>query len=485
MTGTSQSNFAPSSPWRPEALWWLMLAPVLAAGFLGNWFLAAGVAIVLLVYLVRQFDFVAAFLIVTAGSTFLNYQADPGGLTKQMGLLSIGIAWMLICYVLWKRDDLGSLPRTQLTTALGAYLLWSLASAGHGLVAGYSRKALLLELFPILAIGSSFLVANILDSRRDLKAIIVTVTVIAYGSAAFGFYSFEKIRTHLSGVYFAVGPGIVAVLLFNLALRARTLLQSLGWLALSLPLFLHQFLSFGRGMWLGNLTAMVVSIVAFAVRREAWGAWKRTGTLLGVLLGTGILGSIALALLYGQQDILMEAGTRFASIGDTKPKVETLAIIARFVEYATVVPLILQQPWFGHGLGFEFFVATPATGDSVIQYWVHENYLLVWLKQGAVGLGLFVWMLWSAFWMSARHSRRLSDPNESAWLAATAAGTAYLTVYSATDFPFDSVQPMFLGALFWGVSMGLARTGFLRIVWSTPRARPEGSPVLPTGEVSS
>ena len=126
-----------------------MLVPVLVTGFLGNWFLAAGVAILLLVYLVRQFDFVAAFLIVTAGSTFLNYQADPGGLTKQMGLLSIGIVWMLICYVLWKRDDLGSLPRTQLTAALGAYVLWSVASAGRGILAGHAGKPLLLEAFPI------------------------------------------------------------------------------------------------------------------------------------------------------------------------------------------------------------------------------------------------------------------------------------------------------------------------------------------------
>jgi hypothetical protein len=43
-------------------------------------------------------------------------------------------------------------------------------------------------------------------------------------------------------------------------------------------------------------------------------------------------------------------------------------------------------------------------------------------------------------------------------------------VYSATDFPFDSVQSMFLLAMFWGVSMALARHGFWRIRWSTPGA---------------
>jgi O-antigen ligase/polysaccharide polymerase Wzy-like membrane protein len=449
-----------------------MLVPVLATGFLGNWFLAGGVAILLLVYLVRPFDFIVAFLIVVAGSTFLNYQGDPGSLTKQMAILSIGIVWMLICYLLGNREEWVSIPITQFTAALGSYILWSLISAGRGVLAGHTMHALLLEAFPILAVGSAFLVANTFKSKRDLRGVIVTLIVIAYGSAAFGFYTFEKIRTHLTGVYFSIGPGLIAILLFNLALRARRLAYSLGWLALSLPLFLHQFLSFGRGMWLGNMAGMTVSILIFTLRRGAGGAWKRAGTLLGILVGTGILGAIAIALLYGQQDILIEAGARFATIGDTKPKLETLAIVARFVEYATVIPLILKQPWFGHGLGFEFFVATPATGKSTVQFWVHENYLLVWLKQGFVGLVLFVWMLWSAFWMSMRHSRRHDDPFESAWLATAAAGTVYLTVFAATDFPFDNVQPMFLLALLWGIAMALTQTGSWRIRWSTPLPSP-------------
>jgi O-antigen ligase len=278
---------------------------------------------------------------------------------------------------------------------------------------------------------------------------------------------------------------MVALILFNLALRSRNLAQGLGWLALAMPLFLHQFLSFGRGMWLGNISGVIASILIFSWRGRSGigpkGAWKRSLVLVSVLVGVGISGAVALAVLYGNTDILLEAGTRFTSIGQTELHEESRANVARLMEYGIVLTHIQKQPWFGHGLGYSFRI--PNIFEKLEpQYWVHENYLLVWLKQGLLGLLLFVWMLWSAARLGIHHARRRADPIEASWLAAAGAGTILISVFALTDFPFDSVEPMFLVALLWGGAMALTRDGFFRFRWRPEDPAPEPDPAPAPGK---
>jgi O-antigen ligase len=213
----------------------------------------------------------------------------------------------------------------------------------------------------------------------------------------------------------------------------------------------------------------VLSILIFAVGTSSGGRWRRSALLAGTLIGTGAAGAVTLAVLYGQADILQQAGGRFASIGSTELAIETYSNVVRLIEYEAVAEHILKSPWLGHGLGFTFVVINPQLGTPTPQWWVHQNYLLVWLKQGVIGLALFIWMLWTAFWLGARHARRREDPFESGWLAATAASTAFMAVFSMADFPFDSAESMFFLALLWGGSMAMAGRGFLRLRWTPHR----------------
>jgi hypothetical protein len=449
--------------------WW-MLAAVIAVGLLGNWLLAAGMLALLLFQIIRPFDFTIAFLLVTAGSTFVNYLS--GTLTAQLSLLSAGIMLMLLCYLVSKRGEVFSLALTDLTWPLAIYVLLSAANAGRGLMAGYPTKHIFIELLPVLELGSALLLANAFVPRRDLRVALIVLLGVAYTSAARGYHVFSIIHTHTAGVFFQPIPGIVALLLVNLALRAKSLEATLGWIALSLPLFLHQFLSFGRGIWLGNLVGLLASILIFAVGREGGARWVRSGLVLGTILGVGMLGAVALSVLYGQVDILLDAGARFLSIGGTKLTPETRSNVTRLLEYATVAEHIQRSPWVGHGLGYTFFVDKPLYGKAAAQWWVHQNYLLVWLKQGVIGLVLFLVMLWTALRFSIREARRREDPWESGWFAATAVSTIFLAVFSLSDFPFDGAEAMFLLALFWGGSMAMARVGLLRFAWSSRPAKP-------------
>lgn len=457
-----------------------MVACVLIAGFLVNWVVAAGVAAFLLLQLARPFDFFPAVLLVVGGSTFLDYES--GTLTLQLSLLSATILFMLFCYGWSRPGEIFSVCRSDLTGPLGLFLMLSILNAARGFFVGHPPKAILLELMPMLAIGSGFLVASAFDAGRHVRLAIGPLIGIAYGSAALGYHAFSIIRTHMSGVFFQPVPGMVAIMLFNLALRAKSAGRSLGWVALSLPLFLHQFLSYRRGLWLGTLAGLVVSVLIFAMGSGSGGRWRRGALVGGALLGTGIAGAGALALLYGQADILQQAGGRFASIGSTENTIEAASNIARLIEYAVVAEHIQTAPWFGHGLGFSFLVNNPQETTPGPQWWVHQNYLLVWLKQGVVGLAIFLWMLWAAFWMGAREARRREDLYESGWLATAAASTAFMAVFSIADFPFDSAESMFFLALMWGGSMAMTSHGRLRLRWHAPGRGPEpGLQAAPSG----
>lgn len=451
--------------WLPEYGWWAMLACVITAGLVCNWFIAAGVLVVLLIHAFRPFDFIAAYLLVTAGSTFV-YQ-EGGTLTLQLSLLTGAILLMLICYLLSNRGQAFAVPWTSLSWATLAYLLLSVANFGRGLISAYPRKSVLLEVLPVLAFGTTLLVANGFEPKRDLRLVVLALTGIAFGSAAMGFYVFAIIRTHTSGVYFNAVPGMVALLLVNLALRSSRLATAFMWVGLSLPLFLHQFLSFRRALWVGCLAGLLSSILIFVVGRGQ-ARWSRTGLVVGTLMGLGVAGAISLELFYGQTDILKESAGRFASIGGTELTMETRSNVLRLVESAAVAGHIQESPWIGHGLGYTFIVQNPLHGVSRPQNWMDQNYLLIWLKQGVIGLAAYLWILWTAFWLGARHARQREDPWESSWFATTAAATAFLTVFSLSDWPFGQVNPTFLLALFFGGSMAMAGEGLLRFRWSAP-----------------
>lgn len=451
--------------WLPEYGWWAMLACVITAGLVGNWFIAAGVLVVLLIHAFRPFDFIAAYLLVTAGSNFVYYEG--GNMMLQLSLLTGAILVMLICYVLSNRGQVFVVPWMNLSWAILAYLLLSMANFGRGLTSAYPLKSVLFEVLPVLAFGTALLVANGFEPKRDLRLVVLALTAIAFGSAALGFHVFAIIHTHTSGVYFNAVPGMVALLLVNLALRSSRLATAFMWVGVSLPLFLHQFLSFRRGLWVGCLAGLLSSILIFAVGRGR-ARWRRTGLVVGTLMGMGVVGAVSLELFYGQTDILKESVGRFASIGGTELKMETRSNVIRLMESAAVAGHIQKSPWIGHGLGYTFFVSLPVQGRSMPQWWVDENYLLIWLKQGAIGVAVYLWILWAAFRFGARHARQREDPWESSWFAATAAATAFLTVFSFSDWPFGQVNPTFLLALLFGGSMAMAREGLLRFRWSTP-----------------
>src|SRR5204863_5273359 len=133
-----------------------------------------------------------------------------------------------------------------------------------------------------------------------------------------------------------------------------------------------------------------------------------------------------------------------------------------------VIKLIRQSPFFGHGMGYTFTVKQLFSHDAHDQWGVHQNYLFVWLKQGLLGLALFIWMLGSGVALGVREARRRADPWEATWFGTTAAATVFLAVFSISNYPFEVVNETFLLALLWGGSMAMAHRGFIVFRWRAP-----------------
>jgi O-antigen ligase len=458
--------------WSPPYGWWVLAAIVVAAGLISNWVIAAGLMLAILSQLVRPLDFLQAFLVVVAGASFIQY--DAGHLTFELSILTIAILIMLFTYVVSNRTRIFALARTGLTVPLVVYLSLSLANFVRGLLVGNSAKFAALQLFPVLALASCLLVANIVDPRRNLVLAVWGLLVIAFANAflGLGFFALYKIRT--AGVYFTPVPGMIAMLAVNLALRSKRPLRAVGWTLLSLPLFLHQLVSFTRGYWVGCLAGILVSVLLYSgIGQGTATRWRRAGLVLGMLAGTGLAAILAMAVMLGLGHFLELAGNRFESITGTEFTSTTASNVSRLVEYATAVKYIGNAPWFGYGLGSTIVNREPISFRLIEQAYVHQFYLLVWIEQGLVGLISFLWMIWAATALGVRESRRCQHDWSSAWLAATAASTVFLAVLCLTNFHYGQVNPTFPLALMWGAAMAMSHKGFVHFRWAMPAGRTE------------
>lgn len=457
---------AGGSPARPSLRWWVLLALALVLGFALGPLAAFALLTIVTLQLVRPLDFFTAYLLVVTGASFVNY--TRGGLTGELSLLSVGLLFMLFCYTLRPGRRLLAAPLTPVTLPLLLYLGLSCANFVRGLLAGNSPRYAGLGILAVLALGSCLLVANQFR-RRDLGLAYGWLWVTALGHSALGFYVYSILKVRTGSIYFTPVPGVIAVLLLNRALRAGSSRRALLWTCATLPLLLHQFLSFTRGYWLSIMASLLFTIAVFVGRGPAWPArLRRSAAMLGTVVVVGVVGAVVIAEVYGIRGLGELALSRLSSSTGTQYSFETSSNIVRLVEAAKVFTEIAAAPLQGHGIGHSFVVREPIHLQMHDQWFCHENYLLVWMTQGLIGLGLFVWMLFAAVRMGLA-GRRREDPGEAAWVMGTAAATVYVIVYNLVHFPLGEVNTTFTLALMWGCTMSLTASGWRELRWGPAR----------------
>lgn len=440
-----------------------MLAAIAAMAFV-HWIAGVALLLALLSQRLAPLDFFVAYFVVVAWASFIDY--TQGHLTAQLSLLSLALVFMLYCYLIARRRRLLALRTSPLTLPLLLYLALTFVNVGRGLLAGNSMRFGGLELLAALGLGSSFLLAATRLSREQVRLGVIGLVLLSVAHLVWGLSVYEEAGKRVGSLSFTPVPGVVAMIIFNLGLRARTRTHRLLAALVLAPLVVHQFISFTRGYWLSTAVGFAFSLWIFAGRGHGSAErWKRSAAFGLSCLVLFVIGAVAASLLLGYSNVGVETVRRFTSAFGTEIEYETGSNFVRLSEYLTASDWIRRAPWFGHGLGFSFIQIEPFSKQVYDQWFVHNNYLLVWLKQGIVGLFLFVWLLLAGVRLGLK-GRNLGDPLLESWCVGTAAGSMYCIAYSLVHFPLAEVNTVFTIALLWGVSASILGGKRWILIWN-------------------
>jgi O-antigen ligase len=455
----------------PPAGWWLVGLASVAASLLVHPLAGLAVLALVIIQRARPFDFLTSYLVVTVMGSFVVYTNNT--LTAQLTVLTGYIVFMLYCYVLERRWDSLVLPRTPATKPLLVYLGLTVANFVRGMAMGNPWRYAGLELFIVLVMASSLLVASRRWTKTERRYALAVMWIMGFCHFLLGTSIWLQVHQRTLGVYFTGVSSVVAMLIINYALRAKTRYAMLMWVLASAPLFAHEFLSFTRGYWLATFGATAFSIAVYVGRRE--GAKQRAANsafVLVLLAGVALAGAALLASVVGMGHALEQFSDRLASSAGTKYTRETASNFIRLLESVKVLELIRQSPLFGHGLGYCFVFRDPFNGTiNGEQYFVHQNYLWVWLKQGIIGLALFIWMI-IGFLRTGIAGRSLPDLEEQAWCMGSASMVVWVMIYMFMHFPLAESNTAMPFTLAMGATMGYAAKGTIALRWKNRGTAP-------------
>jgi O-antigen ligase len=260
----------------------------------------------------------------------------------------------------------------------------------------------------------------------------------------------------------------MALVLFNLALRRARRRDRLALIVLVAANVIHQLISLTRGYWMGLAVGFLLSAILYAGRGpQARPRWRRVLGISGGLAGFAVVGVAVAGAVFGWRDLAGMFGTRLVSSLGTQQSSETASNFERVLEWATSMRRIAEAPWLGHGLGFTLHVRYPFMPRASTQWFLHQLYLWMWVKQGLMGVALLVTVLVTAIRTGMRNARRLGGL-KSGWAAGAAAATAYVATLGLTNYPMAQVNSTFLMVLLWGIALSLGNPPRWRVVWREP-----------------
>lgn len=216
-----------------------------------------------------------------------------------------------------------------------------------------------------------------------------------------------------------------------IALARGRRLAAIGLVAALALLFFTVALTRGRGTSLALWIGMAL-LIGLHVRHAA----RRHLLLLGGLLLGAYLA--ANALLIG------ELGERLASLADPAQ-----AASPRLLIWRGAWEMVRDEPWWGIGLG-TYYLAWPPyrdPADATLGFYVHNDYLQIWIETGLPGVLLLLGTLLATLAMSMRYLRGSSDPAQRTEAIALGGGLTAIALHSFLDFNLYTMPISLLAGL--------------------------------------
>ncbi len=286
-----------------------------------------------------------------------------------------------------------------------------------------------------------FLIVNNLKSKKQVKRLI---TVILFTSLILGIYGllqyFNVLRltpsitipgrissiyrisstyynsNHYGGYLAMITPIPVALFLFS-RLGWKTLLFA----ALSILLVINLALSYSWGS-----VAFGVGIIFLIVMRVKLSKRRilATAIAVGVLASLAVLGA---SVMLGPTPQLPQAtwAFRFSRMA----QIANPSVFDRFFMYKKTVPLILDHPFLGTGLGMFRYTFTPYRPPQRTNLWwyPHNDYLQIASEMGLIGLAAFLFLVITAWVKGLKALKSTPNFNRAIILGALAGILSILT----------------------------------------------------------
>ncbi|HET7903581.1 MAG TPA: O-antigen ligase family protein [Candidatus Eisenbacteria bacterium] len=415
------------------APWWALLLVAVAAA-LAVWSLA---------------DVRSAFLVAVLLATFVDY--TTGRLTLQFAVVAAWFAWTLLV-LLWRSAWTGIVrPPAEMLPGLAIWLAACAFGVAHGVLRGNSLRSLGVEaagaLWPLMGIAmmQAF-------GRRSLTYAALGLVGIGLIHTVFGLTMLQLFQQRLGGIYFTTVTGVAAVGLWTAALLAPSGRTRILCLAAMAPMLAHLLFSFTRGYWLGFVAGIAAATLLSWRNLGRFAPRERARRLLAVpvLIGVAVATLAFSALYFGPGDLVGAIGGRVGSSFSTELSPETLSNVVRLEEYDRAIGAALESPILGRGLGFMFVTRDLLTRSLQDQWFVHNYYLLLWLKLGVIGLAAFAALVWSF----SRAALRAADSEPSwtarAWSIAAVAITVQVLVILLTNYSLADVNTASVVGYVWG-----------------------------------
>jgi O-antigen ligase/polysaccharide polymerase Wzy-like membrane protein len=453
-----------------------LVAGLLTALLVNEW---AGAAILVLglVLTARPLDFFVSFLLVAGATAFVEY-GDPK-VQRDLAIVLILTTYATASFMTEILRRRWALPSSPLTIALLGLAISTAVAVVHGVAVGNPIRFLLVELFSLFLLGFAVAVGGIRLRSADLRIAEWTFALAGVAISLIGFIYFGTFGIRTGGMAFSPMPGFAALILISLALFDPAPRVSLARVLLFCVVIAHQVVSFTRGYWLGLLVGIPLICIAYGGRgtgaRRRWSKVFRTLGLAGMIL---FAGAMVATVQNNWSDIVTLLINRFTSSFTTKNTPETISNIARLVEIRTSLNSIARSPWLGHGHGAMLVVRQfyhPQTGP---QWFIHQSYVMMSVKQGLIGLVALIWVLVAAVRLGLRGASH-PDRQLAGWCVASASCTVFAAIVGLTNYFFFVATQNSLLAVVWGISIAAQKRDTPWLVWRLSR-RPSGEGGAPS-----
>jgi len=264
-----------------------------------------------------------------------------------------------------------------------------------------------------------FVVANIVRTRRQARwlvygvfAIGIVTAVLIVAQIVFGFSV-----PLVFAVYFkpdllvrAYHPGFFAVLMTLMTLvcllAVERPLRQVAWTWLAVFVLAASIMvSLGRNIVVSTLLAMIVLFLLLRPPQQTRLARSMAIILTIAILTFSILQLVAPSMpLLAYPNALLE---RFVHLFVTDPLSPDETILWRVKETGFAWEQIVQSPITG--IGFQTAYRSDFFKGDVLQNYIHNGYLWVWLKTGLLGLIPFLWFFLAFLTRGFRQWRHVRD----------------------------------------------------------------------------